>query len=259
MISLNKVYKENFVLSVEKLNAIVKKIEEHLKKKKNDTELVYKVERFQESLLETNDIQDVLSDDNAKGKEIFFLEIQALSKDITQNLDPLCILKFNSRSKDIQVELLIQDADKSWCNILYKDLDIYIKRSLTSLKSKSIINFVLSYFAKTLPILLFSICLILYYLSKPKRNYLIENASVAMLAFDLMACMLGLLLFYELVNAFIPFEKWRYFLVNDSAFYWGDQIEIHDKKKNLKANIFWGIIVAFIVSVLASFFNSFFI
>lgn len=132
-------YEKNFMLDETKLRKIIEVLRDYSEKLKENVCLVYTVEREDNSMYETKNIDEILSEDNSPEKVIMSLTVE-LKKDIPENNEekilekdrrPVVVIQFN-RNNENKVRIMVSGEERDWCYLLTDALDAQIKRVLKS-------------------------------------------------------------------------------------------------------------------------------
>jgi len=270
---LRKEYSDNFLLDEAKLRKIKDIFARYGKKTKHDTYLEMYVGRENSSFYETTEIEEVLSDDNSLGKEIKTFAIELKAKDYkvpdsdkAPKDETIAYIAFTT-GKTEKVVFFTAYEDRDWCFLLAEELDTQVQRLL---KKR---NKILSLRSLDLIILLSLISvmglvlIVLLSLQEPELSidqinnlsleqktekileYNIKKITVSDFSYPIYSFVTILFLLAievkPLARLSAKFQR--------SCFYWGDMIAIHDSYETKIQRIKWGIIIAFIISLISSF------
>ncbi len=271
-----KEYENNFKITephIRKLYNILKTYAEQL----NDgAHVSIYVERENDSYIETTDLEKVLQEENISGKLITNLNMKIIcdKKDNSSKNNPMCILGFDQK-RQVKITFMTSNENRDWCFLLFDELDGQVQRILLQKPiKKNIISFMNTIAALSMLIIPF-IVIFLYSNNwktgraaadnittksiDQKLNYLIEKSFVNLESLiPILFFLFCSLVAFFLILEFKPISK----LLNlgqVSVFYWGDITESYDKRLAKLSRFKWGIIIAFIVSLAATFVGSLFI
>lgn len=275
---LYKEYKKHFLLDEGKLRKIADIIRQHAEKYPEKTFIKYRVNRTDDSFFETSDLEEVLSEDNSPNRAIKHLVIElhlhSTGTDTPAAVDvdrkkALVLVFFDGLTKkDDRITVIIQAKDRDWCFLLSDDIDSQIQRILQ--KSVLPFNFSPRWIDPIFLLAILSIALfyLMYFSSKLSpafsldqiRAMTLEERSINTLqlvskkysASDwlLPSTWLGM----TIAMVFIGLRPISRLIdkLNRSVFYWGDMIAVHDLYEKRAGQIKWGVIIAFVISLLSS-------
>jgi hypothetical protein len=258
-------YKKQFKLDEAKLQKLVAVLTEHGKKLRSDTYTSFVVELKNSSYFETKKLDDVFVEHNGHTRK--YKSVTAyLSYDASEAKKETVLAKVRfDVERDDHVQLVVRGEDRSWCFVLADELDAQIARTQISSRFLDIATsrrvdiaaffFVMVSAAGVLASLFAPAATLppaTYRLSvDDKLNSLLDATTTRNLfvywsvPFIVISIAAGILL-AELHPLAVIFSSLR-----RSSFYWGDEIEEFDKHEKFISNVKWGIVVAFIVSVVA--------
>ncbi len=256
-------YKKDFLLS----EAVLRKINEilvtHAKKRDFGTFVRFHVYNSDNSFYKTKNIDDVLSDDNAGKKRIERLLIELVKDekkdgdDSSKGKPVLASIDFD-QNDEAKIYFSVDDEDRDWCFLLADEIETQVKRAIHT----SIVPLVKQYWFQSIVHLLASIIfafIVFVILDKywiPFELSLVENDSAKgllsnanTLVKSLVSSLFGIVLLItlnhgEILDEFV--EK-----MSGSYFYWGDELMRLQNIAETKRKIWWGIVVAFLVSLVA--------
>jgi hypothetical protein len=266
---ISKTHEQTFLLDKGKLRKIIDTLSQHMQKRDVDYEIIYEVKRVNNSELKTKVIEDILGDDNTKGKEIRTLSIKVNEKPKGSphwpyTLQDKCKVTFKTPEysyENTAVQYSINDQNKGWCLLLGEDLETQINRALVS-HNKGLIT-VLTSMDMIFPLIL--ICFALWIIGRVLHNsplkeidkmsleekineiLVLERSSIfhKMPISHLLAWVIGIVTtigiaigIFQQFEPFTRLSKW----FDKSVFYWGDQIILYDKHRALTQNIKWVIV-----------------
>lgn len=255
----NEKFTNGFILSETELTKICDIIDNRINKK--NYSLKFRIHREDNILIQYDDKYSVLSEENSKINRISRLEIFSENKEFNLNL---------AFDKDDSIKLSISSDDRDIVNLLSSDLRSYLKAEVLTLRSIEIGG---AFIKKIMMICMIFVSIIMMFMIyetvnlsnadnisdilsssdlHTKINYLItkktENTlGISKVTLPLLSGMLALLLIV------IPMEKIIKYIFPVNIFYWGREKVRYDKYKEIKKQIIWGIIITFIVSILAGY------
>ena len=268
---LLKEYQQNFVLDEGKIRKLAAAFEQFASKLPPAHYVRYYVELNNNSFYETKDLEEVLADPNSAGRAIQALGITIEKQESTegddQEADATASLGFRCDKTD-RVKWGVSYTDRDWCFLLADELDAQVKRSLRKrpfwLVARRYIDMILLFLVFAIA----SAALASALSSMPPEFTSAQIA--AMSQQERLAAVLALLVRTRSVSAFwtlpITFVMVAIFILvtefrpigrlleglDRSVFYWGDAIKEWDAFTNRISLVKWGIIIAFVVSLLAS-------
>lgn len=273
-----KEYKKHFFLDETKLRKIYDVLREYSKKLNNQNYIKFHAIREDDSFYETKDIDEVLADDNTPGLSIRTLGIE-MHREVSESgkvdyedekRDAIAFVVFQ-RFQEEKFIMRIQEKQRDWCFLLADDIDTQVQRTL---RRKSLVSFIPPRFIDGVVLFLFLSILFfsLTYLSAQGPPELTSEQIKIMAADERLQKILELmvkkhetrdwilpisLFFWSFCFAFLGLRPISRLLkkISRSVFYWGDMIAVNDRYEKRVSHIKWGIIVAFIVSLLAGFFS----
>lgn len=208
----------------------------HKKDYAEPTNLIYEINREDDRFYETDDLDDVLSDPNVANSKVSILYIQlrkeAKKEGSKSDDDIICQIKFQREFETTffrrDVDFKIISGDRTWSLTLADELEPQINRVF---KAKGIPKWIFS---------LFVFPLFLCYLIIIKATKM-EYATPIFL----------LVLSFGVIPILIS-DKLRKFSViylgPESGFLWGDEVIEYKRREQIRKNIFWVVIIGFIIS-----------
>ncbi len=245
----NKEYKKAFVLDPDSLYRLTGIFEKYKAELKCPSSIVFHVSRDDELYYETTEIQNVISDPNVGKRAIFYFSIDIRSADPNKKPQPWerdFIVRVNfHRDRLTKVGMWIDADDRKWALLLADELDPQIVRLF---KCTQVPNWLL----------------VLFYLSIGTiATIWIPRLVGIHYVLDVLLNTIALFIWPGLIVLSISTYKasrsnWLAKIVGpESVFLWGDQSDEYLKRERMRTNILWGIIVAFIVSIIANVATSF--
>lgn len=248
---ISKRYKQLFILDDDGIRRIEGVLTKASTTYSEPLKITYHVEREDDRFFETHDIADVLADPNVKDKRIKLVGIE-LRKESSLELagpkeaDGVAWIVFNKDEPPFQtpdVRIKVSSPDKTWALMLADELDPQISRLF---KIKPFPSWIFLLFAPMFGLIFYRLSLYLGFLN-PKT---LIHGILSTILFILV--LWGIRLYNHVSEDRLWISK---FFHSEPVFLWGDELSTFHEKENLKKNIFWGVIVAFIISVLASLFT----
>lgn len=209
--------------------------------------VVFYVHRDDDRFYETLDIEDVLKDPNVEGRFVSYFRIELRNVDPERVPSPwdedwVVSLGFSRRVKDVPVLLDIYHEHKGWALLLSDQLDeqVALTRVSNTVSDWLLVPFELSsaWVAYTL------VGRAAGALGLPTAFGYAAQASVILAG---------------LAGAFVTLDHGktraaflRRFLGPESVFLWGAQAQLYTRRQARRSAVFWGVIVAFVVSLAAN-------
>lgn len=213
--------------------------------------VVFHVEREDDRFYETTDLEDVVADPNILGKKVSLLGVEIREENPGQNSRRDWIARvvfiaekrYGVRFKDNdEIHIDISTSDKNWALLLADELEPQIERTINRSKMP------------TWP--LWGLGLVLLYgvfrVYRGFNNIISEEFAKGLWlisSFMVMIFCITFLLNY-LISGKTPILK--KVLGPETAFLWGDEEKRFREREQFRKNVFWGVVVAFVVSALAS-------
>jgi len=270
---ISKEYVTPFNLDEQKLSKLVEVIKEHAKKLPFETYIELLVGREDNSYYITNELQEVLTDENTQSKSInnLIIELHKTVPDPSQasvppsKRTPLASILFSITKK--KVVWNVEGPDRGWAFLVADDLGTQSQRVLT----KTVPLFFLSRAFDSIVFIslgTIAIALILWFAWPfPSRfsNDQIVNMTTEQRTIELLKisssrvriadlAILGPPFIYPIIILLIYLRPLSRALAKTytSVFYWGDMVPVYDGNAKKLSQIKWGVIIAFIVSLLGS-------
>lgn len=265
-----KEYTNHFNLGEAHLRKIHSILVEYAAKLSPDAYVLIYIARENDSFYETRDLDKILADENTSGKAIKTLSLDIIYDDNSENLlssskKKKAVIGF-TRDDDSKIRFMASHSSRDWCFLLIDELDTQVQRII---KNKP--SFLAKFYAVDMvfAILVFTILFSVLAFSMPERqldlqalqaesidkkiNFLVEktlnqyNTTLILMPYFAV----GVMLFLALIE-FRPIKR-LVKIMDMSTFYWGDMVKIYDAHLHRRSQIKWGVIIAFIVSLAASF------
>lgn len=271
---ITKSYTRHFLLDETKFRKIVDVLREHGTKLGKDTFLNFYVEAENDTYYETKDVEEVLADDNTPGKAISVLSVtvkegkrkEPETIEGKEGSEKTLALVAFSRFKEEKIVYFTREKNRDWCILLADELSTQIQRILT-------VRPVPFLFSKGLDFPVFmllgagAIAYIFLIVSQlPPAMTLEEIAAISVeerttKILELLTRRTSgsswsfpiVMAIFALTMGVIEFRPLSKLLqkTSRSFFYWGDMIKNHDRFQRLLGRIKWGVVIAFLVSVVA--------
>ena len=263
---LFKSFNKTFTLdegSLRKLNGTLK---EYAQKLGTEYIVRFTAYRQDDSFYETEDVETILADENCKTRKIKRLLLR-----ITKGGSPSVPLKDDSSvtfvdfdmtdSKPIRIQ--IRSENRDWCYLLLQDIEVTVEKvtqgRLSILLRHPLFSLVLAIVvAIALPLFFYySFGWLSYAQFKALKPASDPNFSIAdayrSLAFQLRLVHIFLAAFVLLMLLVaLRIDNLIKRLSIGPVFYWGDQIVACDRKRDILQKLFWGVIVALIITWLGA-------
>ncbi|WP_282130367.1 hypothetical protein [Pseudoalteromonas aliena] len=271
----HKLYERNFSLTEAHLRKIHSVMDTYSNKLKESSDVIIHIIREDESFYETLDLETILVDENTEGKSIKSLTMEIRSK--TEEGNDKSSKRKNTKALvefeldyNATIRVITSHHSRDWCFLLVDELDTQIQRIIKK-KSRSFVP--LHLIDLFLGLILIAAGLVWFAFLKQKEKVDVEalmlkgvddklNYLVSVTAdynnsntYMVLPVFFGAMLLVMLLVSFKPLSKLLR-LTSLSVFYWGDMISIYDASIQKEVRIKWGVIVAFVVSLAASFVGS---
>lgn len=264
-------YSENFLLDEAKLRKIADIIDSYAKKLERPVNIRFRAYLADKSFYDSDTVDKVLADDNSKKKKIARLLIELLDPakpDTDERPTPIIRLDFDTED-NWRIFYHIAECDRDWCFLLADELEQQIDRCKRGkfwvFMSRPVAHFITNLL---IALLLFGAAWFLFGrhyadiapLSEADFESLTESAKISYFR-DLTVgevkrhthfvsyALVGFLFFLFLGYFDIVTKMARH--LQGSVFYWGDEAAAYDRRQEIVKRIKWGVIVAFLVSVVA--------
>jgi len=241
-----KSYGNAFILEEDSLRRIQAVLEKSAMELQDQAEVFFRIEREDDRFYETKNIDDVLSDPNIKNRRIGVVYIiLTKSKPIADpfRYEIIVQIKFTSEEKyrrrsnrRNEVELEITHENRNWALLLADELDPQIQRTL---KAKG--------FPKWMFLGLFiPAAFVLMRINQKVSAHAAKRAAV------IFVLTLGVLFSGSMMMFLNGPPRWYLETVGpESVFLWGDEAHAYAARQRIRQNMFWGVVVAFVVSFAA--------
>lgn len=240
---ISKEYKKHFLLDGDSLRRVVGILEESASGMKEKTRIYFRVEREDDRFYETEDISQVLADPNVNSKMIMSIEIfldrwKEKEKDDEGYYKNLVSIRYKADAKETYsdrnvINIEIASEDTNWSLVLADRIEPQIVRVFK--KSR-------------IPKWLFLIYLLPLIMISFKNADRIDWIALSSYSFPLFFIFMFLLMFFIVRDRY---PKWVTRITGpESVFYWGDFQSRYDIILRTRNNIFWVVIVGFVVSML---------
>lgn len=249
---------DSFLLDEERFRKLHNLINQRLTSFDANYKLAYKVYRGDSYSYDTTNIEDILNEENEDWRKL--TKIKFVCNDIG------LILSFDKEEVNVKIEA--DDRDRVF--ILFSDIrsylvdEIMLKRKLLSIiTSKNITFFIMIIMTSFFTYYLFSLDMSKELKIKPeealrstelniKLDYLIYNYEVSnsFSSFDILPYFFGFMIWMLIVTLTDIIDKVIAYLFPKNIFLFGKQKTLYEKRKRFTDKFLWGILIAFIVSVL---------
>lgn len=251
---ISKDLKTQFVLDEDALIRLRGVLDKAAKSLQSDVQVVFRVEREDDRFYETVNIEDVVSDSNIFGKKVTLVSIEirenkaeiGTQREWVARVIFLAERKWGSRFKDTdEIYIDISTEDKNWALLLADEIEPQVIRTINSSK------------IPRWPLLGLGMVLVyaiirLYFFAKEKLSLAeigIDKSIVGAVVLATVIPVTAYLAFASLRNELSWINKW---LGPETVFLWGEEEKKFPEREQTRRNFFWGGVVAFIVSLLAS-------
>ncbi len=281
---VQKSYQDSFRLEEPNLRKIVEVLQKHASKLGERTYVKFHVHREDDSFYETRDLEQVLSDENCRGKRIKQVLVAIVYENKRQMHEvtgeetdrPAAYISFalTSEKKKDTIRFSAREKSRDWCFLLFDDMRTQIDRViqkpfvgfLGSIKDKRLLDMLMSLFVLS--------GVMWFYASRfdhhstnisldTVKSMTMEQQIRALLELALirdaqgrvsflpamLASMIGSIIILELQ----PISRLLGAILRP-IFCWGDMMTEYNKTRTRWIAIKWGVVVAFIVSVVAGIF-----
>ncbi|TOF34098.1 hypothetical protein CGJ21_24305 [Vibrio parahaemolyticus] len=247
-----------FFLDETKVRKIVDIIKNHGDKLENNIEITYRVYKKNNSFKVLTDVDELLSLDNSNETRVrrILIELKELKKDSKSGRDDSQVVFSLDFDKEHHVPVIytIKHENREWMLLLLDEIKSQVSRverfSLSRFLDKRIVKYISCAGGAVLISFIVSLLMPVSFLEYIVGAEITEENKVnfIMMKFILMSF---LCFFLFLVSGSIVDTSSRRFSI-DSVFYFGDEIRIHDRTKDIQSKVIWGVGVAIVVSVIAS-------
>lgn len=275
-----KEYKNYFNLGEANLRKIHSILIDYASKLSPDAYVLIYIVRENDSFYETKDLERILSDENTSGKAIKSLSLEIIynkdsNTDDNQNSadrkKSKALIAF-SKDNDSKIRFMASHSSRDWCFLLIDELDSQVQRVIKNKPSRLINIYALDMMVGLFILTIIMSGVIFYNPEKQvnvellkasdieqKLNFLIEKVANQhnTTMFIMPYFFIGMITFVFFLE-FKPIKRLMKSM-DISTFYWGDMMQIYDAYLHRRSQIKWGVIIAFIVSLAASFVASWFL
>jgi hypothetical protein len=245
----NKKFKKSFVLDADTLLRITGILEKYKGELKYPSTIVFQVQRDDELFYETTEIKNVLDDPNVGKRAVEYLSVDIRNSDPNKKLLPWeegFIVRINfHKARLVKVGLWIYADDRKWALLLADELEPQIVRMF---KCNQVPNWLLILFFLSVGTIATS------WLPRMVGIHYVLDVLLNTIALFLWPALIVLSVFTYKASR----PTWLAKIVGpEPVFLWGDQSDEYLKRERMRINILWGIVVAFIVSIIANIATSF--
>jgi hypothetical protein len=240
---ISKIYRRPFVLDENTFRRIYALLEKAATDLASQPSIVFRIEREDDRYYESISIDEVLSDPNVPNRRINITSIGL--RDINQptQTSPYrergWIVQVRFDLDDNEVRIQIDTEDKNWSLLLADQLEPQIQRTFNV---KATPRWTLALF-----FIPFLVVIVKFFRSMPSDSVF---TSLSLITATVPIAMVPLFV----IGSGKVTSKWFVTLFGpESAFLWGEEARYYKDRERTRQNIFWAIIVAFIVSLGASF------
>ena len=243
---IHKNFKKSFELEEDSIRRIAGILEKAAKEFGTSTSIVYYVYRKDDRFYETEELENVFSDANIRGKEICLFRIELRNTDPSRKPEPwdddwIVAIIFDPKEKE-QVFLRIYSEKTNWALLLADELEPQIERTF---KTNAVPDWIMLPFYFSLVVLGYRWLNMLF-----SRGIFPGGILYSLQAFIII---LSLLLSFSTISKGKLRANWlTKYLGPESVFLWGDQREIYLGRRQTRKNIFWTVIVGFLISITAN-------
>lgn len=251
---ISKRLKMHFILDCDALIRIKGVLDKAAEELNEQLKVVFYIEREDDRFYETTAIEDVVSDANIAGKRVKLvsIEIRKNETDLNNYREWIAKVAFIAgrevypyyRDQD-EINIDIIASDRNWALLLADSLEPQIARTTNHSK------------LPRWPLYCF-LGLIFYELVYKIYSHLKCNIPEDKVGYVLDLSVVFLFLFSVLVLLFLSyFSRYKRQFINkiigpESVFLWGEEERRYSEREKTRHNIFWGVMVAFIVSILST-------
>lgn len=240
-----KRHKKKFTLDEDGLRRIEAVLKKAIESHNEPLVLYYRVEREDSRFYETYNLEDVLTDANVVGKKIELLLIYLRNEksEKGQDKERVVMIAFDKENEPSfikrDVTIRISSENRTWALMLADELESQILRLLKVKNIKSTILF-----------LVFALLAIATYNITKYVSEVGTSFPKIITQTVLMTFMVGALA--HILFKLTPLPKWLLnYCSGQSVFLWGEEESEHSDRVRVQRNIYWGVIVAFIVSIIS--------
>lgn len=244
MIKLNsgisRELKGHFILDESSLRSISHILEKRAKDLPYPCSVIFHVKREDDRFYETTRVDEVLEDANTMERKIEQLQIELRNSDPNRAIKPwerdwIASVKFNSKEGKQKVD--VASEDKDWALLLSDEIEPHITKTLTAKK------------VPTWLLLLFYFAIAYWFhLTMQTPTHLLPTNWIPLI--ELIVWGIALALTSMTVSR--DDERITRLIGPESSFNWGEQASSFNNREKLRQNLFWGVVVAFLISVAAS-------
>jgi hypothetical protein len=253
-----RAYPGQFVLDEDALRRFEATLTEATERLSFPVQIVFRVDREDDRFYETTKLADVLSDANLPGRRVDGIRIHLARLEQVPSGKPweeswVARVSFyspaHSRLSDSGVALEIVTDDRNWALLLADGIEPQILRIIKPRRLMIILAYAIP--IAVLSALVFITGLLRYYESPATFPH--PSLSV----FWRVAIISPLIVFMVYVFRSLSFGKlmpdwFRRFVGTESVFLWGEELKLYPQRQRTRRNIFWGVMMAFLISLAAS-------
>ncbi len=240
---LKKRYRKCFILDEDGLRRIEGVLREAQSKLDTESKIVFRIERTDDRFYETESIDEVLTDPNVKDRKVSLLNISLRIQSDHTNSDSdfksIVAIEFEDDNSPYffrcDIFFKIVSEDKTWALLLADELEPQVSRVIKATQTPRWILYLY-----TIPLGVLAL--------KLSRLFDLSTSLLLLVFF----CLISTYLLSKMLS-FTSNPKWftKYF-GPESVFLWGDEVEEYLTRSKTRQNLFWVVIVGFLVSFAAS-------
>jgi hypothetical protein len=239
---ISKIYRRPFVLDENTFRRIYALLEKAATDLASQPSIVFRIDREDDRYYESISIDEVLSDPNVPNRRINITSIGLRVVNQPTQAAPYrergWIVQVRFDLDDNEVRIQIDTEDKNWSLLLADQLEPQVQRTFNV---KSTPRWTLALFFIPFLVVIFR-----FFRSIPP--------DIALTSLSFIVLTVGTIVPLLAISSLTVTSKWFVTLFGpESAFLWGEEARSYKDREQTRQNIFWAIIVAFIVSLGASF------
>jgi hypothetical protein len=208
-----------------------------------ESDLIIKIRFSDKSLIETRDLDTLLNDENRRGRRIRIIEFLGSSvvdeKTIHVSFGSLKIVK-NSEQYQPHVSLEIIGPDRQWVFVTQSEIEDRIETFMESRLTAPIIAFILMGLVLVIELLILKFFRThlgsLYKFDPVAHQEMLSGIPIVLMAITIIAPGIATFLLYK-----------------DITFIIGGEAERHQTRLKRRSNIFWSVIISFVVGLILLF------
>ncbi|MEH6576721.1 MAG: hypothetical protein V7731_06540 [Amphritea sp.] len=250
---ISKELKRQFVVDEDALIRIKSVFDKAAQSLDRKVQVVFHVEREDDRFYETHDLDDVISDPNISGKKITFLIVEMREeeskkdsrRDWIARVVFLAEKRYGIRFKDTdEIHIDISTNDKNWALLLADELEPQIERTVNRSKLPRWPLYGTGAF------LLYFLVKFIFSVKDKFSEETIELVKPLTTVVIVMAFLFLTITFMFWLLRGRPTVLAK-LLGPETSFLWGDEAKHFREREQTRKNLFWGVVVAFVVSAMA--------